>query len=85
MPPPRAPAEKMRIEATGQRYNQTDSSVYLGGTVCETPDVSVEISRRTRAFWMRVKKYAVQLYDRPTILLSPRDGESRGGRSSPIR
>ena len=44
MPTPRAPVEKMRIEAAGQRYNQTDSFVYLGGTVSETPDVSAEIS-----------------------------------------
>ena len=74
MPTPRAPVEKMRIEAAGQRYNQTDSFVYLGGTVSETSDVSAEISRRTRACWMRVKKYAVQLYDRPTVPLisSPR-------------
>ena len=49
MPTPRAPVEKMRIEAADQRYNQTDSFVYLGGTVSETPDVSAEISRRTRA------------------------------------
>ena len=69
MPPPRAPVEKMWIEAAGQRYNQTDSFVYLGGTVSETPDVSAEISRRTRACWMRVKRYAVQLYDRPTVPL----------------
>ena len=49
MPPPHAPEEKMRIEAAGQRYNQADSFVYLGGTVSETPDVSAEISGRTRA------------------------------------
>ena len=69
MPPPRAPVEKMRIEAASQRYNQTDFFVYLGGTVSETPDVFAEISRRTRVCWMRVKKYAVQLYDRPTVPL----------------
>ena len=69
LPPPRAPVEKMQMEAAGQRYNQTDSFVYLGGTVSETPDVSAEISRRTRACWMHVKKYAVQLYDRPTVPL----------------
>ena len=43
MPTPRAPVEKMRIEAAGQRYNQTDSFVYLENTVSETPDVSPEI------------------------------------------
>ena len=69
MPTPRAPVEKMRIEAASQRYNQTDSFFYLGGTVSETPSVSAEISRRTRACWMHVKKYAVQLYDCPTVSL----------------
>ena len=69
MPPPRAPVEKIRIEAAGQWYNQTDSFVYLGGTISETPDVSTEISRWIRACWTRVKKYAVQLYDRPTVSL----------------
>ena len=69
MPTPRIPVEKMRIEAAGQQYNQTDSFAYLGGTVSETPDVSGEISRRTRACWVRVKKYAVQLYNRPTVPL----------------
>ena len=52
-----------------KKYNQMDSFVYLGGTVSETPDVSADISRWTRACWMCVKKYAVQLYDRPTVLL----------------
>ena len=69
MPTPRAPVEKMRIEAADQRYNQTDSFIYLGGTVSETPDVSAEISIWTRACWLRIKKYAVQLYDRPTVPL----------------
>ena len=40
MPTPRAPVvEKMRIEAAGQRYNQTNSFAYLGGIISETPDV----------------------------------------------
>ena len=68
IPTPRAPVEKMRIEAAGQRYKQTDFFVYLGSTVSVTPDVSAEISRRTHACWMRVKKYVV-LHDRPTVLL----------------
>ena len=61
--------EKMRIEAAGHQYNQTDSFIYLGGTVSEIPDVSAEISRRTRACWMRINKSALQLYDRPTATL----------------
>ena len=46
-----------------------DSLVYLRGTVSENPDVSGECSRRARACWMRVKKYIVQLYNRPTVPL----------------
>ena len=49
MPTPRATVKKMRTEAAGQRYDQTNSFVYLGGTVSETPDVFAEISRRTQA------------------------------------
>ena len=74
MPLPRAPVEKMRIEASGQRYNQTDSFAYLGGTVSETPGVSAEISRRTRACWMRVKKYAVHCTTVPPYRLTSRPG-----------
>ena len=43
----------VRVEAVGQIYKQVQSFTYLlGGAVTETPDMSVEIVRRTRACWM---------------------------------
>ena len=49
MPPPRTPRTMVRIEAAGQIYKQVQPFTYLGGAVTETPDMSVEIARRTRA------------------------------------
>ena len=50
MSPPRTPRTMVRIEAAGQIYKQVQSFTYLGGVVSETPDMSVEISRRTCAY-----------------------------------
>ena len=36
----------------------------------ETPDMSVEIARRTRAGWMRTRRYLRELYDQPKVALS---------------
>ena len=36
----------------------------------ETPDMSVEIARRTRACWMRIGRYQRELYDQPKVVLS---------------
>ena len=36
----------------------------------ETPDMSVEIARRTRACWMRIRWYLRELYDQPKVALS---------------
>ena len=55
MPPPRTPRTMVRIEAAGQIYKQVQSFTYLGNAVTETPDMSVEIARRTRACWMRIR------------------------------
>ena len=52
MPPPRTPRTMVRIEAAGEVYKQVQSFTYLGGAVTETPDMSVEIARRTPACWM---------------------------------
>ena len=49
MPPLRTPRTMVRIEAAGQIYKPVRSLTYLGGAVTETPDMSVEIARRTRA------------------------------------
>ena len=57
MPPPRTPRTMVRIEAAGQIYKQVQSFIYLGGAVTETPDMSVEIARRTRACWMPIRRY----------------------------
>ena len=62
MPPPRTPRTMVRIEAAGQIYKQVQPFTYLGGAVTETPDMSVEIARRTRACW--------ELYGQPKVALS---------------
>ena len=36
----------------------------------EAPDMSVEIARRTRACWMRIRRYLRELYDQPKVALS---------------
>ena len=70
MPPPRTPRTMVRIEAAGQIYKQVQSFTYLGGAVTETPDMPVEIARRTRACWMRIRRYSRELYGQPKVALS---------------
>ena len=70
MPPPRTPRTMVRVEAAGQTYKQVQSFTYLGGAVTETPDMSVEIARRTRACWMLIRRYLRELYDQPKVALS---------------
>ena len=70
MPPPRTPRTIVRIEAAGQIYKQVQSFTYLGGAVTETSDMSVEIARRTRAYWMCTRRYLRELYDQPKAALS---------------
>ena len=36
----------------------------------EVPDMSVEIAGRTRACWMRIRRYLRELYDQPKVSLS---------------
>ena len=36
----------------------------------ETPDMSVEIAKRTRACWMRIRRYSRELYVQPKVGLS---------------
>ena len=62
MPPPRTPRTMVRIEAAGQIYKLVQSSTYPGGAVIETPDMSVEIARRTRACWIGIGRYSRELY-----------------------
>ena len=70
MPPPRTPRTMVRIEAAGQIYKQVQSFTCLGGAVTETPDMSVEIAGRTRACWMRIRRYSRELYGQPKVVLS---------------
>ena len=49
---------------------QVQSFTYLGGAVTKTPDMSVEIARRTRACWMRIRRYSRELYDQPKVAFS---------------
>ena len=58
------------MPAAGQTYKQVQSFTYLGGAVTEVPDMSVEIARRTRACWMRIRRYLRELYDQPKVSLS---------------
>ena len=70
MPPPRTPRTIVQIEAAGQTYKQVQSFTYLGGAVTEVTDMSVEIPRRTRACWMRIRRYLRELYDHSKVALS---------------
>ena len=70
MPPSRTPRTMVRIEAAGQIYKQVQSFTYLGGAVTETPDMSVETARRTRASWIRIRRYLRKLYDQSKVALS---------------
>ena len=70
MPPPHTTRTMVRIEGAWQIYKQVQSFTYLGGAVTKTPDMSVEIVRRTRACWMRIRRYLRELYDQPKVALS---------------
>ena len=70
MSPPRTPRTMVRIEAAGQIYKPVQPLTYLGGAVTETPDMPVEIARRTRACWMRIRRYSRNLYGQPKAALS---------------
>ena len=65
MPPPRTSRMMVRVEAARQIYKQVQSFTYPGGAVTETPDMSVEIARRTRACWMRIRLNLREIYDQP--------------------
>ena len=54
----------------GKSTNRCNPSPTWGGAVTETPNMSVEIARRTRACWMRIRWYLRELYDQPKVALS---------------
>ena len=67
MPPPRVPQTMVRVEAAGPIYKQVQSFTYLGGAVTETPDMSIEVARRTRAYWIRIRRYLREIYDQSKV------------------
>ena len=46
------------------------SFTYSRGAETEVLGMSVEIARRTRACWMRIRRYLRELYDQPKVALS---------------
>ena len=57
------------VEAAGQVYNQTNEFIYLGGNVNQNADLSIEVDRRVRNAWCSFRKYALELYVRPSASL----------------
>ena len=57
------------VEAAGQVYNQTNKFVYLGGNVNQNADLFIEVDQRVRNAWCSLRKYTLELYDRPSAPL----------------
>ena len=59
------------VETAGQVYNHTNEFVSLGGNVSHSADLSirVKVNRRIRNAWCSFRKYALELYDRPSAPL----------------
>ena len=56
---------------SGPANVRTGATLHLPrGAVTEVPDMSVEIARRTRACWMRIRRYLRELFDQPKVALS---------------
>ena len=57
---------------SGRANVQTGAILHLPlrDVVTEIPDMSVEIARRTRACWIRIRRYLRELYDQPKVALS---------------
>ena len=70
MPPPRTPRTMVQVEAARQTYKQVQYFTYLEGAVTKVPDMSVEIAKRTRSCWMRIRRYLGELYDQSKVALS---------------
>ena len=79
-------ADDGAIEAAGKICKQVQSFTCLRGAVTETPDMSVEIARRTHACWMRIRRYLRELYDQfeSRALSQDPDGKGRSNRSPSV-
>ena len=53
------------VEPAGQVYNQTNEFVYLGGNINANVDLSIEVDQRIRNACCSVRKYTLELHDRP--------------------
>ena len=56
-------------ETAGQVYKQTAKFVYLGATVCEDADLTVEVNRRVLLANLRLRRHGLPLYDQSTAML----------------
>ena len=63
-------APPLVVEASGQRYRQTNQFLYLGGVMHESADLSFKIERQVRLIWACFKRFSPQLYDMTTAPLS---------------
>ena len=57
------------VEADGQVYNQTNEFVHLGGEVNHNADLFVEVDRRRRNAWCRLRNCTLELYDQPSAVV----------------
>ena len=85
MPPPRTLQTMVRIEAAGQIYKQAQSFTYLRGAVTKTPDMSVEIARRTRVLDAHQAVLTGALWPTESrALYQDSDGKGRSNRSPSV-
>ena len=57
------------VETADQVLNQANEFVYLGGNVNHNAGLSIEVDQRIRNAWCCFRKYALELYDRPSAPL----------------
>ena len=67
---PSTASNALRIEATGQLYEQTTEFVHLGGAISENADLDTEIKRPIGAAWASDRIYGSQLHYRRNSRLS---------------
>ena len=81
--PSAAPAERLSIVATGQRYKQTERFNYLGDTI-SADTMDAERTSRIRVAWCALRKYSRQFYDRPVTVV-PLDLKAKLLRSEALK
>ena len=61
--------ELVHLKEPSTSMGPVQSFTYLGDALTETPDMSVEIAKRTRAWWKRIRWYLRKLYDQLKVAL----------------